>query len=171
MGKHPNHPQIAPELTAQPHTRAASTEGRASPAHPRPGAPTRKQVRGAKQSRMAEGPFPSPQHVWLRQGQVCSTSPAHPGHTQGTGNEGCPAPPSRETPAQSHPQPTEIPARATACTQTNQQRGGSSGKASGARWLFTLFVFLCDTPCGFATTSNSHISSSHILKIWAQPGT
>lgn len=70
MGKHPNHPQISPELTAKPHTRAASTEG--LPRQKLPllthGLEHLKGVGGREPSRAgwAEGPFPSPQHVWPR---------------------------------------------------------------------------------------------------------
>lgn len=73
--------------------------------------------------------------------------PSTPRAMQGLGNEGPPAPPSRANPAQSHLQPTETPARATACTQTNQQRGGSSGKPSGALWhLHPVYISLRTHP-------------------------
>lgn len=61
MEKHPNHPQISPELTAKPHAWAACTEG--LPREESPllthglEHPQGSRWKGAKQTKLGRGPF------------------------------------------------------------------------------------------------------------------
>lgn len=84
MEKHPNHPQISPELTAKPHTWAASTEG--LPREESPllthglEHPQGSRWKGAKQSKLGRGAF-SISSARGPDGRGRSAAPAK--HTQG----------------------------------------------------------------------------------------
>lgn len=169
MGKQPNHPQISPELTAKPHTRAASTERL-----PKEGLPLLthglehpqgRMCKGAKQSRLGRGAFSiSSAHVaQMREGGLQhqpSTSRTH-----------------LQLPLPEQTQPTAIysllrhqQGQQPANKPTNNE-GGSSGNPSGALWPLHLFMFLHEHTFWLCHHIQHHISSSHILKVWSQPVT
>lgn len=162
MGKQPNHPQISPELTAKPHTRAASTERL-----PKEGLPLLthglehpqgRMCKGAKQSRLGRGAFSiSSAHVaQMREGGLQhqpSTSRTH-----------------LQFPLPEQTQPTAIysllryqQGQQPANKPTNN-KGGAVETLLEHFGLFTCLCFSMNTPSGFATTSNTTFPAATSLK-------
>lgn len=162
MGKHPNHPQISPELTAKPHTRAASTEGlpREEPPLLTHGLehPQGRMCKGAKQSRLGRGAF--------------SISSAHVAQMREAGLQHQPS--TSRTHLQLHSpeqtQPTAIynllryqQGQQPAHKPTSNE-GGAVQTLLEHFGLFTCSCFSMNTSCSFVTTSNTTFPAATSLK-------